>query len=90
MVVILPLRCLTDDQVQYLCNQCIPAIAITDDDDPETIQQVLNATYTIVFGSPECLVSTGVWQGIFQYESFREKLVGVATNEAHCITQWYV
>ena len=39
MVVISPLRSLMDDQVQYLCNQCILAIAITDDDDPETIQQ---------------------------------------------------
>ena len=90
MVVISPLRSLVDDQVQYLCNQYIPAIAITDDDDPETIQQVLNGIYTIVFGSPECLLSTGVWLGIYQCESLREKLVGVAIDEAHCVTQWYV
>ena len=59
MVAMSPLRSLMDDQVQYLCNQCIPAIAITDDDDPETIQQVLNVS------SPECLLSTGVWRGNF-------------------------
>ncbi len=89
-VVISPLRSLMNDQVQYLNNLCIPAIAITNEEDPEIIQQVLNGTYIIVFGSPECLLSTITWRGVFECESFREKLVGVAIDEAHCITQWYV
>jgi superfamily II DNA helicase RecQ len=45
IVVILPLQYLMNDQVQYLNNLCIPAIAITDEEDPEIIQQVLNGTY---------------------------------------------
>ena len=88
VVVISPLRSLMEDQVKYLNNLTIPAIAITDEEDPETIQQVLNGIYLVVFGSPECLLSTDVWRGIFKYQNFTEMLIGVAIDEAHCITQW--
>jgi len=67
---------------------CIPAIAITDVEDPENIQQVLNGNFLVVFGSPECLLSTAIWRGIFKCESFTKKLIGVAIDEAHCIIQW--
>ena len=81
--------------MQYLNSICIPAIAITDVEDPEIIQQVLNGNFLVVFGSPECLLSTALWRGstalwrgIFKSESFSEMLIGVAIDEAHCITQW--
>ena len=44
-VVISPLRSLMNDQVQYLHSVDIPAIAITDEEDPETVQQVINGVY---------------------------------------------
>lgn len=91
IVVISPLRSLMDDQVLYLNNLCIPAIAITNElDDPEIIQQVLNGIYIVVFGSPECFLSTSTWRGIFMSETLKEMIIGVAIDEAHCITQWYV
>ena len=72
----------------YLNNMGIPAIAITNVEDPETIQQVLNGNFIVVFGSPECLLSTHTWRGIFKCQGFTEMLIGVAIDEAHCITQW--
>ena len=51
IVVISSLRSLMEDQVLYLNNICIPAIAITDVEDPENIQQVLNGNFLVVFGS---------------------------------------
>ena len=71
-VVILPLRSLMEDQVQYLNSICIPAIAITDVEDPEIIQQVLNGDFLVAFGSPECLLSSALWRGIFKSESLSE------------------
>ena len=88
VVVISPLRSLMEDQVSYLNNNGIPAIAITDEEDPEIIQQVLNGNYVVVFGSPECMLSTPTWRGIFECESFKEMLIGVAIDEAHFIVQW--
>ena len=68
----------------------MPAIAITDEEDVEIIQQVTNGNYMLVYGSPECLLSTESWRSIFDCQSFKEMLIGVAIDEAHCITQWYV
>ena len=41
-----------EDQVRHLNDIGVPAIAITDDEDPELMQQV---NYVLVYGSPECL-----------------------------------
>ena len=90
IVVVSPLHSLMDDQVQHLGNLGIPTIAITDKEDEEIIQQVLYGTYIIVFGSPECLLSATIWRGIFSCETLRDILIGVAIDEAHCITPWYV
>lgn len=35
-----------EDQVQYLNSICIPAIAITDVEDPEIIQQILTESFS--------------------------------------------
>ena len=59
--------------MQYLNSICIPAIAITDVEDPEITQQVLNGNFLVVFGSPECLLSTALWSGIFKSESRLKK-----------------
>lgn len=88
IVVISPLRALMNDQVEYLHSVGVPAIAITDEEDPEIIQQVLNGYYIVVYGSPECLLSMSLWRGIFHCEDFAKMLIGVAIDEAHCIVQW--
>ena len=88
IVVISPLRSLMEDRVQNLNSICIPTIAITDVEDLKIIEQVLNRNFLVVFGLPKCLLSTAPWRGIFKSESFSEMLIGVAIDEAHCITQW--
>ena len=71
-----------------LGNLGIPAVAISNDTDAEIIQQVINGTFSIVFGSPECFLSTATWRGVLENPSFKEILVGFAIDEAHCITHW--
>lgn len=88
IVVISPLRSLMNDQVEYLQSVGVPAISITDEEDPEIVQQVMNGCYIVIYGSPECLLSMSTWRGIFQCESFRKMMIGVAIDEAHCIVQW--
>ena len=88
LVAISPLKALMDDQVKFLRTIGIPAIAIRDEDDPEIIQQVINGCYIVVYCSAQCMLSTATWRGILKAVSFREKQIGVAINEAHCITQW--
>ena len=65
LVVISPLRSLMEDQIRHVNNMGVPAIAITDKEDVEIIQQVMNGNYVLVYGSPECLLSTESWRSIF-------------------------
>ncbi len=90
LMVISPLKALMKDQVNYLLDRCIPAVAIVDElsADPESIQQVKNGTYTLVYGSPECFLSSKTWIDIFSDTDFTSKLIGVAIDEAHCIVHW--
>jgi len=88
VVIISPLKALMHDQVAFLNDNGVPAISIGDIEDPEIVQQVQNGTYVLVFGSPECLLSTATWRGLFSAPNFKEMLIGVAIDEAHCIVQW--
>ena len=90
LMVISPLKSLMDDQIKYLESVGIPAIAIGNEDDPEIIQQVIEGYYILVYCSPEAVLSIATWRGILSSPTFKEKLIGVAIDEAHCITQWFV
>ena len=91
LVVISPLQSLMEDQVLFLNNNEVPAIAITDEEDPDFVQQVINGNYIVVYCSPECLLSTATWRSIFSYKTFTEMLMLLrAIDEALCITQWHV
>ena len=79
-----------EEKVRQLNDIGIPAIAITDEEDKGFMQQVLNGNFVLVYGCPECLVSTESWRSIFDCESFKKMLIGVVIDETHCITQWYV
>lgn len=63
-----------EDQVRYLTNLGISAITITNDDDVDIIQQVLNREFIAVFGSRECLLSTAVWGLSLSVEALRRNL----------------
>jgi len=88
IVVLSPLKALMEDHINYLGNVGIPAIAVGDEEDPDIVQQIANGTYIVVFGSPECFLSTTTWRSLFSTPSFREMLIGVVVDEAHCIVQW--
>ena len=87
LVVISPLKAFMEDQVEYLGNVGISAIAVEDKTDPEFVQMIKNGVFMVVYCSPECALSTTTWKEIFNDSCFREKLVGVAVDEAHCIPQ---
>jgi len=84
LMVISPLKSLMKDQVVSLGNLGIPAVAINNKTDSEILQQVVNGTYSLVFGSPECFLSTSYWRGVFEDPGFKDILIGVAVYEAHC------
>lgn len=90
IVIISPLKSLMVDQSAYLNSLGISAICITDEAIDYAIQDVIEGKYSHVYASPECLLAISMWRGLFSSKAFLENLVGVAIDEAHCISQWYV
>ena len=88
IVVISPLKSLMEEQVSFLQNLRIPAVCITDDSKDNVIEDVMQGTYSHVYASPECLLSTSKWREIFASKVFLENLVVIAVDEAHCFHQW--
>ena len=86
----LSLKSVNGGPVEYLGNVGISAIAVEDNTAPEFVQMIKNGVFMVVYCSPECALSTTTWKEIFDDSCFREKLVGVAVDEDHCIPQWYV
>ena len=72
------------DQVQYLNDLGLKAIAITEDSEDDIIQRVMKGEYSHVYGSPEA------WRAVFSTSSFKAHLIAVPIDEAHCISHWYV
>ena len=63
-MVISPLKALMKDQVNYLQRFGVPAVAVVDElcaDAEILLQQVINGTYTHIYGSPECFLSSKSW-----------------------------
>lgn len=90
IVVISPLKSLMMEQVAYLNRIGLPSVSLTDVEceNVKVIQDVIHGKYSHVFSSPECLLSISVWRGIFESKQFKENLIGLAVDEAHCISQW--
>lgn len=88
--IISPLKALMADQVKYLNGlgtQTVRAVALTEQSDEHLIQQVMDGQFTHVFGSPESFLSRECWRDIFD-SPFKQQLIGVAVDEAHCISHW--
>ena len=60
-----------EDHIRHLNDMGMSAVAITDEEDVEISQQFMNGNYVLVYGSPECLLSTEPWTGIFDCQSLK-------------------
>ena len=87
MIVISPLKSLMEDQVCSLRKMNIPAVCVTEAHDDSLVQKIINGEFTLIYGSPECFLSS-TWRGILSTKKFKDSLVCVAVDEAHCISQW--
>ena len=88
VLVISPLISLMKDQVQRCremgLNAALIGSALVD---VETKNQIINGQFQIVFNSPEAEMSK-FWRNVLTSKIYKENLMGIAINEAHCIDQW--
>ena len=51
---------------------------------------VLKGQYQLLFIRPELLIMNLQWREMLRSEVYQQNLVGLAVDEAHCVTKWYV
>ena len=86
-LVIQPLISLMMDQLDKLRQCAIPCVRLAQDDESlVTMEEINNAA--IVFSSPEAILEK--YRFIFEDAVFSKRLVCVAVDECHIISEWYV
>ncbi|KAK3105127.1 hypothetical protein FSP39_017769 [Pinctada imbricata] len=86
--VISPLISLMKDQVSLLTDMKISSAYIAHDISPEVVQGIKSGAYTIIFSSPEAIV-TPFWRKILWSKTYTEenKICLLCMDEVHCISE---
>lgn len=86
-LVISPLIALMEDQLMALKQLKIPACRLggMQSENRPVFGDILNGKYRIIYTSPEYITSTS---GISQLQHLSSKILLIAIDEAHCISQW--
>ena len=90
MIVVSPLVSLMLDQVSKMRQYGINAVAIFQDQDEDVLNDILDGVYSLVYTSPESMLGTKKWEKLWKCQTFMDSCVGIAMDEAHCISQWLV
>ena len=87
ILVVSPLNSLMKDQVTRLHSLGVSAIALTSDSIEE---KVVRGYYSVVYGSLELWLGDERWRKMVSGSVYRNNVKGVAVDEAHIISHWYV
>eukprot|EP00795_Rhopilema_esculentum_P014506 gene14506-5566_t len=92
VIVISPLKSLMIDQVSFLNKETgITAIALTDTNEMESdelFEHITEDCISLIYASPETLLSIKRWRTIASSPAFRKNCVGLIIDEAHCLIHW--
>ena len=78
------------DQVQAFTAKGLSCayVGAQDSDSGNLHDLVEKGEFSLVFMSPESLVSGCRWREMFRLAIYQANLVGVVVDEAHCIDKW--
>lgn len=88
-VIVSPLIALMQDQVNSMMKRKVSSIYVRECD--ETIcdaDKIAKGHYQLLFISPEMLLMNLDWRDLLQSHVFRDNLVALVIDEAHCVTKW--
>ena len=78
-------------QVSAFTSKGLPAAFVGSEQDDKAVKDaVLKGQYQLVFIGPESLIRNLQWREMLRSDTYHKNLVGLADDEAHCVTKWYV
>ena len=57
-------------------------------DDPDAVKRVLNGSVQLVFISPESLINNQLYRNMLLSSRYKQRMVALAVDEAHCVKTW--
>ena len=87
VLVVSPLVSIMKDQVSDLNDKQLCAVDVTSVMEEKVEEAILRGQYSIVYISPEQLLTQGKWREMLHSEVYQRNLVGFV---AHCVKKWYV
>ena len=89
VIVVSPLEALMKDQEHSLQLRGIRATKLgLSDTDHEKMESIKQCYYEVVFVSPERLLTDSEMRDMLHSPLYKEHLVGVVIDEAHCVKKW--
>lgn len=91
VIVVSPLKALMLDQVEAFTRKGMRAVYVgAEDEKHDSDEKVRQGGFSLVFMSPEALVSGCTWRETLRSPVYQRNLAAVVVDEAHCIEKWLV
>ena len=88
-VVVSPLSSLMQDQVKIYNAKELKAAFVGQDQKDDAIKaDVVNGHYSLVYMSPESMLTVLKYREMFRSSVYQQNLICLAIDEAHCIDKW--
>ena len=87
-IIISSLKSLILDQVEQLNKTGVSAAAVFDGQSEDILKGMENNDFSLVYSSPENMLSSERWRQLLTSSDFRSHCDVVVINEAHCIVHW--
>ena len=88
VVVVSPLIGLMMDQKAAFLSKGISAEVAGSLQGHASAESIVNGNAQLVFISPENIICNGVYRKMLQAKKFKDNLVALVVDEAHCIKTW--
>ncbi len=89
VVVVSPLIALMKDQVASLKKKGLSAVYVGEAmNSSDKMAQVAEGKYQVIYISPELLLTEDTWRDMLLSPLYKEHLVGLIVDEAHCVKKW--
>ncbi len=88
VVVVSPLISLMKDQVLAMSRRGVKAVYVGECEDNKAVIDVCGGNFQLVYMSPESLLTDDRWRDMLQSPLYKDNLVGLIVDEAHCVKKW--